>query len=242
MLAFSARLRISFRQIDFMNDISTYPSGFSSRVSDFLKRVNYVRASSEEELEAIYRLRYDANLRERAIEPHPSERLRDRFDDTSNVHNFAIFIDDVLTSALRIHIATAHEPYSPALEAFRDLLEDQITAGGVVIDGNRFVANYPRARAFSHLPYITLRLGILAADHFGADIITASVRTEHVAFYQREYFATKMCEPRPYPTLVKPLSLISINIKRDRNDIIARHPFYESTSEERCKLFAQEQS
>jgi hypothetical protein len=213
------------------------PVGFSNRVREFLARVQYARANSPQELDAIYRLRYDANLREGAIEANAEERLSDRFDHTSNVHNFAIFIDDVLTSALRIHVVTAREPISPALEAFRDLLEDQVNANVTVIDGNRFVANYPRARAFPHLPYITLRLGILAAEHFGADIITASVRTEHVAFYQREYFATKMCEPRPYPTLVKPLSLISINFKRDRDDIIARHPFYESNFEERQNLF-----
>lgn len=225
-----------------MNDILPAPNGFSNRVHDFLKRVHYVRATSGDQLENIYQLRYDANLREGAIEANSSGRLTDRFDETANAHNFAILIDGILTSALRIHVVTHQEPFSPALEAFRDLLEDRIQVGGVVIDGNRFVANYPRARAFPHLPYITLRLGILAADHFGADIITASVRTEHVAFYQREYFATKMCEPRPYPTLVKPLSLISINFKRDRSAIIARHPFYESISEERCRLFGRAQS
>jgi hypothetical protein len=221
-----------------MNEISLIPTGFSNRVQNFLKRVHYVRASSNEQLEEIYRLRYDANLREGAIETNSSGRLTDRFDETPNAYNFAIFVDDVLTSALRIHVVRAQEPFSPALEAFRDLLEDKVHADELIIDGNRFVANYPRARAFPHLPYVTLRLGILAADHFNADIITASVRSEHVAFYQREYFATKLCEPRPYPTLVKPLSLISINIKKDRSDIVARHPFYESPSEERYKLFS----
>lgn len=220
-----------------MNEISPVPTGFSNRVQNFLKRVEYVRASSEKELEAIYRLRYDANLRERAIDPHPSERLKDRFDDTPNVYNFAILIDDILTSALRIHVVTAHEPFSPALETFRDLLEEQVTAGGIVIDGNRFVANYPRARAFPHLPYITLRLGMLAAEHFGADTITASVRSEHAPFYQREFFATRMCEPRPYPTIVKPVGLIAIDYKRDRDVIIGRHSFYHSSPDERHKLF-----
>ena len=155
--------------------------------------------------------------------------------------NFGIFIDDVLTSALRLHCLSSEEPFSPAYDAFPDLLADRVKAGVRIIDGNRFVANYPRARAFPELPYITLRIGILAAIHFKCDLITASVRSEHYPFYKREYLASKLCEPRPYPTLIKPLSLICINFKENGDAIIKRHPFYESSAEERARLFGEAQ-
>ncbi len=220
-----------------MNQIVPVAEGFADRVARLLTRVEYRKAVTSQELEDIFRLRYNANLRERAIEPNPTGRLVDRFDETPNVHNFGIFIDGALTSALRLHVLSQHEPYSPALEAFPDLLRDKVDAGLTIIDGNRFVADYPRARSFPQLPYITLRVGMLAAAHYNAHLITASVRSEHYPFYQREYMAAKLCEPRPYPTLVKPLSLIVIDHARNSDAIISRHPFYESTESEREALF-----
>ena len=221
-----------------MTDLFNGHSGFSEHVAALLKRVEYRRAMTESGREAIFRLRYDANLRERAIDPNESERLADRFDEAPNVANFGVFIDGELTSALRLHILSARRPFSPALDAFPDLLRMSLDAGKTIVDGNRFVADYPRARAFPHLPYVTLRLGIMAADHFGAQLITASVRAEHVPFYRREYRAAKMCEPRPYPTLVKPLSLIVIDYENEGAAICARRPFYRSTPQERAALFA----
>lgn len=220
-----------------MIDETRDAGGFSNRVSKLLQRVEYRLATSDSELEAIYRLRYEANLREGAILPNTSRKLVDKFDDVSNVLNFGIFIDGMLTAALRLHVLCREQSYSPAYEAFPDLLASEVEAGVRIIDGNRFVADYPRAREFPHLPYVTLRIGILAALHFDCDLITASVRAEHYQFYRREYLATKLCEPRPYPTLVKPLSLISISFKRDANLIIGRHPFYGSDDEERRRLF-----
>jgi hypothetical protein len=211
--------------------------GFSQKISALLDRVEYRLARSEEELDRIYRLRYEANLREGAITANDIGKLVDRFDDVPNVLNFGIFIDDVLTSALRLHVLSADQPYSPALDAFPDLLAAQVGSGARIIDGNRFVADYPRARSFPELPYVTLRIGILAATHFKCEQITASVRSEHYPFYKREYMAAKLCEPRPYPTLVKPLSLISIDFKNNGEAIIARHPFYQSTVDERNRLF-----
>jgi hypothetical protein len=220
-----------------MDDAVQGAGSFSDRIASLLQRVEYRLARTEAALDDIYRLRYDANLRENAISPNDIGRLVDRFDDVPNVFNFGIFIDGVLTSALRLHCLTAQEPFSPAFDAFPDLLTDQVNAGVRIIDGNRFVANYPRARSFPELPYITLRIGILAAVRFGCDFITASVRSEHYPFYKREYLASKLCEPRPYPTLIKPLSLISINFKGDGEAIIKRHPFYQSSAEERARLF-----
>ncbi|MFN3888796.1 MAG: N-acyl amino acid synthase FeeM domain-containing protein [Beijerinckiaceae bacterium] len=212
--------------------------GFSQRISLLLDRVDYRLATSDDELDRIYRLRYDANLREGAITANETRKLVDRFDDAPNALNFGIYIDDVLTSALRMHIVSADQPVSPALDAFPDLLAEPVRSGVRIIDGNRFVAEYPRARSFPELPYVTLRIGILAAVHFECDMITASVRSEHFPFYKREYMAAKLCEPRPYPTLVKPLSLISIDFRQNGGAIIARHPFYQSTADERRRLFA----
>lgn len=222
-----------------MTDAIPGAASFSLKVQRLLSRVEYRLARSEADLDQIYRLRYDANLREGAIVANPSGKLSDRFDETANVFNFAIDIDGVLTSALRLHLLTPDMPFSPALDAFGDLLQPEINAGKRIIDGNRFVANYPRARSFPELPYITLRIGILAALHFECELIVASVRSEHYPFYKREYMAEKLCEPRPYPTLVKPLSLISIDMERNGEAIMKRHTFYVSERGERERIFGK---
>jgi len=221
-----------------MNEPLRTRASFSDKIRQILARVTCRVAKTADEKEALYRLRYDANLREQAIEPNDSQRLADRFDETPNVINMGIFIEDTLISGLRMHVLSREQPFSPAFEVYNDLLAERVEAGATIIDGNRFVANYPLARSFPQLPYITLRLGLLAAEFYGGQYIIASVRSEHYPFYKREYFATKMCEPRPYPTLVKPLSLISIDYATDAAAIVERHDFYASTPEERAALFA----
>ena len=210
---------------------------FYDKVERALSEIRYEIARTSEQFEAIYKLRYEANLREQAIEPNDSRRLADKFDEVDNVINIGVFVEDVLLSALRLHVVDKQHPYSPAFEVYNDLLAHRVERGEIIVDGNRFVANYPLARSYPQLPYITLRPGILAAEYFGAQNIVASVRSEHFAFYKREYFAEKLCEPRPYPTLVKPLSLIRIDYVHDRDQIIGRHPFYDSPCAERNALF-----
>lgn len=220
-----------------MDEAAQGAGNFSRKVSDLLSRVEYRLMESDADLEAIYRLRYDANLREGAIVANDSRMLSDRFDDAPNALNFGIFIDDVLTSALRLNVLTAECPHAPALDAFPDLLAPRVADRRRIIDGNRFVADYPRARLFPELPYVTLRIGMLAAAHFRCEMIAASVRAEHYPFYKREFMAAKLCDPRPYPTLIKPLSLIGIDFKGNGDAIISRHPFYRSSADERNRLF-----
>jgi hypothetical protein len=78
---------------------------------------------------------------------------------------------------------------------------------------------------------------MLACEHFHADLILAGVRREHLAFYKREFLATPLTEPRPYPTLIKPLALFQIDYRNNREKIVGRHAFYISHPEERWALF-----
>lgn len=204
-----------------------------------LDRVDYRLAETEAEKEAIYSLRYRAYLHEGAIEPRADRRLTDRFDDLPNSWIFGIYLDDELTSSIRISLATPNNDDTPAVDAFRDLLEPELAQGKIIVDPNRFVADPVRRTKYPELPYLTVRLGYVACAYFNADIGTATVRAEHRAFYRRVFMQKALCEPRPYPTLIKPLCLMAADYLSIRDKVFERFPFMRSSAFERRMLFAR---
>lgn len=220
-----------------MHAVALAASGFSERGWELLDRVDYRVARSEEEKEAIFRLRYEAYLREGAIAPNFLKALSDRFDDSENSWTFGLYIDDKLATSIRVHVATPEHPSSPAVDAFPEFLEPELAKGKVIVDPNRFVADAEMSRLYPALCYLTVRLGYVACGHFNADIGVATARKEHQAFYRRVLRLTPVCEPRPYPTLVKPLALLTTHYPTVKDPILQNYPFFRSTFFERRKLF-----
>jgi len=206
------------------------------RGSLLLEQVDYRLAETEEEKDEIYRLRYRAYLAEGAIAPIPSRRLTDRFDELPNSWTFGVYVDGVLASSLRICVASPATPDTPAVEAFGDLLQPMLAMGKVIVDPNRFVAEPARAKQ-AMLPYLTLRLAYVACSHFDADIGTATVREEHRAFYRRVFLHEPVSEPRPYPTLIKPLCLMAVDFRDKRERVFRRYPYFGSAPAEGRRLF-----
>ncbi|MDQ8729001.1 hypothetical protein [Bradyrhizobium sp. LHD-71] len=206
------------------------------RVFRLLERVDYRLAETSAEKAEIYRLRYRAYLDEEAIAPNSEKRLWDRFDDLPNSWIFGVHIDGMLVSSLRICVASPENPDTPAVEAFGDLLRPLLAQGKVIVDPNRFVAEPSRAKS-PMLPYLTLRLAYAACSYFNADVGTATVRSEHRAFYRRVFLHEPLCEPRPYPTLTKPLCLMAVDFPARREKVFRRYPYFSSTMSERRALF-----
>jgi len=210
---------------------------FSGRLSNLLERVDYRVMDSDEDREAVFRLRYDAYVREGAIAPSLTKKLHDRFDDAENAWIFGLYIDDELVSSMRICVSSPASTMTPAVEAFPDILGPEVEREKIIVDPNRFVADYEGTRRFPELPYLTTRLSFVSSAYFDADLATASVRREHQAFYRRVFLYAPVCEPRPYPTLVKPLSLMTVVCREVRSKILHRYPCYHSTIFERRMLF-----
>jgi hypothetical protein len=208
--------------------------------SSLLDRVDYRLAETEAEKEAIYRLRYRAYLHEGAIEPRADQRLTDRFDELPNSWVFGVYLDGELASSIRVSVATPDDGDTPAVNAFRDLLEPELARGKVIVDPNRFVADPLNRTKHLELPYLTVRLGYVACRYFNADIGTATVRAEHRAFYRRLFFQKPLCEPRPYPTVTKPLCLMAGDCLSIRDKISERFPLMRSSAFERRMLFGRD--
>ena len=78
---------------------------------------------------------------------------------------------------------------------------------------------------------------MVAAEHFGADLVLAAVREEHQAFYRRAFNQRLIGEARPYPHLSKPISLMAVHYPTAVDKLWQRYPFIPSTLAERRMLF-----
>lgn len=214
---------------------------FCEKVEQGLANIRYEIADTPEKMDAILQLRYQAYLREKIIIPNEHQRLPDKYDDLPNVYNVGLYVGEDLLSALRIHVLTKDEPFAPSYDVYGDVIGEKIENGAIMVDGNRFVANYPLVRTHPYMPYVTVRLAMLAAEHFGAQYSIAAVRQEHYAFYKKEYLANIISEFRTYPTLTAPLMLISTDYWANRDAIFEHHRFYDSTAQERVAIFGSRQ-
>ncbi len=214
---------------------------FVDRVLQLLQRVDYRRADTPEEREAIFELRYRAYLREGCIAPNFVRRFADPVDDQDNTWIFGVYIDDILASSIRLTVNMPGVDDLPALHVFADVLAPEMKAGKTIIDPTRFVADRECSRRYPELPYVTLRLPWVALEYFQADYMLAAVRSEHQAFYKRLWGHQEICAPRPYPNLQKPISLMTLDYRAARDRVHQRYPFFRSTMFERRMLLDRHQ-
>ena len=221
----------------FSDHVGSESGGFSERVARLLDRIECRLADSGEQREAIFRLRYQAYMRDGAISPNSSRMFSDPYDEKGNVYLFGFYIDDELASSIRVHIASKEYPDFTSLEAFSDFLQPELDAGKVIVDTTRFVTDENFSRLYRALPYATMRVAGVACEYFGAELLLAAVRTEHQAFYRRIFHHQLICEARPYPGLTKPLSLMTVHYPTFVRQVHQRYPFFRSTLFEQRTLF-----
>jgi hypothetical protein len=220
-------------QVDFI------PSRFSERILRLLERVEYRRAESAEDKDAIFRLRYDAYLRENAIEPRASCRFSDPFDEAPNAWLIGMFIDGELASSIRIHVAKDEHAPLPAKTVFPEVILPRLRRGQMLVDPSRFVTRLEFSRRFHEMPYLTVRPGWMAGAYFNADYILATCRSEHQSYYRRVFGHETWCAARDYPTLKKQLGCMGLDYFGMRDHVQQRYPFYKSTVEERTAMFSR---
>jgi N-acyl-L-homoserine lactone synthetase len=212
-------------------------SSFSDRITRLSDRIDYRIVDSGEQGQAIFRLRYQAYIRDGTISPNSSGRFSDPYDETGNVYLLGLYIDDELASSIRLHVASREHPVSPSLEVFADVLQPKLDVGKIIIDTTHFVADENLARLHRGLPYATLRLCMLAARYFKADHLLAAASAAHQVFYQRAFGYRLIGEPRPYPLLAKSLGLMTADYPAATDQLYRRYPFFCSPFFERRMLF-----
>ncbi len=214
-------------------------SSFATRVAELLERTEYRRCESGEDIEAIYRLRYKAYRLHGFVEESRDQIVTDDLDDAPNCYRFGVFIDGELVSTVRIHHISKDEPYGPVMKTFDDLLRPRLLRGESFINPTMLAAEPHYRSPFQALPYLTLRLGLVASVYFDATACIGVIRAEHTAFYRRIFGAVQVGEPREYPPISIPLVLYDANCEANRQPILKRFPFFWSTAVEQRMLFAK---
>ena len=219
------------------------PEGsFSARLAQLAAKIEFRRADSDAEREAIFRLRYEAYRREGAIPADPSGRFADADDEAGNAYLMGLYIDGELATSLRLHIASnSGIPDCPSLHVFSDILQPLLDEGNVLVDTTRFVSDERLSRLYRGLPLVTIRLCVAAGEHFGGHHLLAAVRDEHRAFYIRSFGSRVLCQSRPYPPLLKPICLTTVYFPTQGAELYRRYPFYRTTPLERRALFERPQ-
>lgn len=216
------------------------PSRFAERILRFLERVEHRCAATSQEKETVYKLRYEAYVRQGLIERRPDGRLYDAaMDDAPNAWITTTFIDGELASTVRVHAAAKEGDALPSLGVFSDVLSPHLKAGRMIVDPSRMAARLQFAGKYPELPYVTTRPGWMAAEHFGADFFMATVSEPHLAFYQRVFGYAPWCEARDYPNVTCKIVCLGLDFPAAKERVEARFPFFRSTPAEREALFGR---
>ncbi len=213
------------------------PSRFAVTLIDLLDRVHYRRVSPEIQFDPVYRLRYEAYRREDFVPVNPEQITRDAYDDAPNCYCYGLYIDDTLVSSIRLHFVTPEQRISPSLGIWPDVLGGILDEGHTYLDPSRFTADRDATLAFPALPYLTLRLGVMASVHFSASYCLSSVRPEHGPFYKRVFGSTQLAGEGHWGELAFPVCLYATYLPVTLPRILSRYPFFDSTADERAAVF-----
>ena len=214
-------------------------SRFALTLIDLLDRVEYRRVSVDEQFDPVYRLRYEAYRREDFIPINSQQITRDAYDEAENCFCFGVHIDGRLVSSIRLHITTPEQRTSPSRGIWPEVLNGILDKGGSYIDPSRFTADHDASLQFPALPYLTLRMAVMACEHFGATYCISSVRPEHAPFYKRVFGSEQLAGEGYWGELTFPVCLYASYIPVMYPRVIERYPFFNSTQQEREILFAR---
>ncbi len=140
-------------------------------------------------------------------------------------------------STFRVHIAQSTKEKLPSRAVFSDLIDPYLDAGCTVVDPTRLAAQLDISRRLPELPFLALRPAWLAAAHFDADIVLATVAADHVPFYERVFGYRTLCGPRDYPLVRFQIVCLALDFLATRHAVEERYPFLRSTEAERRALF-----
>ncbi len=214
-------------------------SRFAGTLMEILDRVEYSRVRMDVTDNPIYRLRYEAYRREESVPFNDMGIVVDDLDTSPNGMSFGVHIDGELVSSIRLHHVSAKYPFGPSMKSCPDVLQPLLDRGETFIDPSRFTADYEASLAYPALPFLTLRIAVMASVFFKADACLALVRPEHTAFYRRVFGSEEMSGVREYPGLAFPVALYGAYVNTKLPATLRRYPFFMSTDEERQRLFAR---
>lgn len=163
--------------------------------------------------------------------------LVDEVDFDSHAYVFGVYLGGRLISTVRLHHVTPDHRVTTTFSVFPDHLNAWLDAGKSFIDPVRFAADPEVAKGIPSLPFVTLRLAVLAAVHLGTDYVVQLSTARHAAFYRRIFQGKQVAEPIVGGKFNIPLALQATDVAETIDGLLERFPFFRSTHAERAALF-----
>lgn len=212
-------------------------AGFVEKALASLESLEYRRILGGEDLEDVYRLRYEAYRRKELIERNDSGLAEDQYDKTPNCQIFGLYFDDKLASSIRIHHATPEYRVCPTTSHFPHALDEHFDKGVSFIDSSRFCADAEMSVQQPMLPFFTTRLTAMACRYFKANYMLSVIRPEHSAFYRRYFAMKRWGTGQKVDWFAFEVDLYSAEHDEIEERVLSRVPFFRSMDYEREALF-----
>ncbi len=200
------------------------------------KKYDYHRVVTEPDRQEIYKLRYEAYLKEGIIERNSLEILTDEFDNAGNFKLYGFYEHGLLIGSFRIHIIKTETCTSPARSVFPKEIGAYLEKGKTIVEPSRFTLkrdnNGNRERLIN-----LMKIPFVAAQIYQADIVAVIVRREHMKLYKRLFYGVEVAEPKPYPMALLPCGLMVSEFKKNELNILELVPEFRTASETMSELF-----
>lgn len=210
---------------------------FNRTMLEQLDHIEYRLVTGGEDLEEIYRLRYQSFLDAGMLSEDPSGMLHDRWDDLPNSYRFAIYNDGEIISTLRLHLISREFPYSPAYDTFPEALVERVERGETFLDVSRFAAYGDTGLSALAIPFLSMRLVTVGGLYFKPTCFLYAIKPEHSAFYRRVFSARPIAGPTPFPGLIVPRYLYETLAGENLERVLLRYPFLKGLPAEQRMLF-----
>ena len=214
-------------------------SNFNQKLFGVMDRIEYRRIVSAEDFEDLSALRTKAYRRANMHVPSNGGLFIDEIDFDPNAYVFGIYCDEQLISSIRIHHVTPDHRVSPARNLFPKEVDQFLDSGMTLIDPVRQASDPDMFDDLPALPYLTLRVAILAIEYFNADRCLSFVPPRHVAFYKRVFGSKLVAGPlRNCKGYGIDFCLLAADIPNELPRVYRRYPFFRSQPFERRMMFA----
>lgn len=207
------------------------------RAMNVLDGLEYRRVRSIEDLEPVIALRTKAYRAHNVYVDH-GQPMTDGFDLDPRFFTFGVYWEERLVASLRIHIVTSETPACNSRDYFPEVLDPLIDQGLTFMDPTRFAIDPDVSFDAQAMPLVTLRLGFLAAKHFGTDFCLSMIKEKHKLFYRKVFRSTQMTPFQTFAAVHSQYALFSS--PRSMEDVICqKFPIFRSTQTERNMLFGR---
>ncbi len=206
------------------------------RIEDMKHRVEYRRMIDFPDREAVFHLRREAYANRMGVAKEwAAEKVDDAYE--PNSATIGLFIDKKLVGSFKVTVATAEYPESQSGKAFPDEVNRELALGKMFIDPGRFVADQKATLEFPELPYLLMKVPVMACQYFDADECFSLIRKEHHTFYRRVFNAEILAGPAWCEPLNFDWVLMTSKVHQVRDSVFKRFPFWKASFLEMRQLF-----